>query len=212
MESASQMVGGVSTLSRGHGLLVAESSVTMKIQERPLQKNNPGIACQSMKSPPVLVLRPRLVGLRSSWPPCTDARKLYASRRHFWWVPASMQAVAVVWSTADHRPLLGLYSPALMAAVYIAACAPIVLRSFLRKKPNMACRWMHSPDQPCSLSRPTPRSGCWARIQPRRQWFAGVPEPLAYRSGEMQLSATFSSLACCQGWAVAGHTTSSPVR
>lgn len=53
-------------------------------------------------------------------------------------LPRGWQAVAVVWSTLLITDLfLGLYSPALMAAVYIAACAPIVLRSFLRKKPTV---------------------------------------------------------------------------
>ncbi|OUW03256.1 MAG: hypothetical protein CBD11_03845 [Phycisphaera sp. TMED151] len=53
-------------------------------------------------------------------------------------LPRGWQAVAVVWATLLITDLfLGLYNPALMAAVYIAACAPIGLRSFLRKNPTV---------------------------------------------------------------------------
>ena len=49
-------------------------------------------------------------------------------------LPRGWQAVAVVWGSLLITDLfLGLYNPALMAAVYIAACAPILLRTFLRK-------------------------------------------------------------------------------
>jgi len=55
-------------------------------------------------------------------------------------LPRGWQAVAVVWSTLLITDLfLGMYNPALMAAVYVAACAPIVLRTFLRKNPTV-CR------------------------------------------------------------------------
>ena len=53
-------------------------------------------------------------------------------------LPRGWQAIAVVWATLLITDLfLGLYNPALMATVYAAACAPIVLRSFLRKKPTV---------------------------------------------------------------------------
>ena len=102
-----------------------QSSADDEISKRPLQKKNPGIACQAMKSPSRTGPTPALLAF-SSWPPRTDARKLYASRRHgtFRWVlPRGWQAVAVVWSTLLITDLfLGLYGPALMAAVYIALC------------------------------------------------------------------------------------------
>ena len=47
-------------------------------------------------------------------------------------LPRGWQAVAIVWATPITDLFLGLYNPALMAAVYIAACAPIVLRTFLQ--------------------------------------------------------------------------------
>ena len=84
----------------------------------------------------------------------------------------------MVWSTLLITDLfLGLYSPALMAAVYIAACAPIVLRSFLRKKPTVwragGCARRIGPvlclDQHRGLA-------AGHGLQPRRQWLAGVLE------------------------------------
>ena len=127
-------------------------------------------------------------------------------------LPRAWQAVAVVWSTLLITDLfLGLYSPALMAAVYIAACAPIVLRSFLRKKPTVwraggcalagsalffvstnAAVWLlgtgYSPDA----------SGLLASLS------AGVPFWRNAIVGDILFSGVLFT-----AWAVAGHTTRS---
>ena len=76
-------------------------------------------------------------------------------------LPRGWQAVAVVWSTLLITDLfLGLYSPALMAAVYIAACAPMRPRRIgpvLRLDQHRRLAAGHG-------------------LQPGRQWLAGVPK------------------------------------
>ena len=127
-------------------------------------------------------------------------------------LPRGWQAVGVVWCTLLISDIfLGFYNPALMAAVYIAACAPILLRGILRKKTTLlraaSCTlagsamffvstntavWLlgsgYSPDA----------SGLIASL------IAGVPFWRNAIAGDLMFSGLLFG-----SWAVAGHTMSS---
>ena len=157
---------------------------TMKIQGRPLQKNNPRHSMPNNEEPPpVLVLRPRFVGFRSSWPPRTDARKLYASRRRgtFRWVPSAPRMAGCrggVVHSADHRPLLGPVQPSPHGrGVHRRLCTDCSEIISPQEAHSMACRWMRSRRISPVLCLDQHRGlAAGHGIQPRRQWLAGVPE------------------------------------
>ena len=190
---------------------------TMKIQERPLQKNNPRRSMPSNEEhPPVLVLRPRFVGFRSPWPPRTDARKLHPSRRRgtLWWVPSAPWVASCrggLVHPADHRPLLGPVQPSPHGrGVHRGLCTDCAEIISPEEAHRVACRWMRPRrigpvlclDQHRGLAAghglQPDASGLLASLS------AGVPFWRNAIVGDILFSGVLFT-----AWAVAGHTTSS---
>ena len=156
----------------------------VKIQLQMLQENHPRHSmARNEEPPPVLVLRPRSVGLRGSWPPCTDARKFHASRccSALWRIsPAPWLASrrGSLGNAADHRPLLGLVQPGPHGCgLHRRLCTDRAEIISPKEAHGVACWRMRTRgirpvlrlDQHCGLA-------TGHGIHTGRQWLAGIPE------------------------------------
>ena len=133
--------------------------------------------------PPVLVLRPRIVGFCSSWPPRTDARELHPSRSRgtLWWVSSAPWVASCrsgLVHPADHRPLLGPVQPSPYGrGVHRGLCTDRAEIIPPEEAHGVACWWMRprriSPVLRLDQHR---RLAAEHGVHPGRQWLAGLPE------------------------------------